>query len=136
MRGRAKAESEPGMPERQYRKYISGILFLVSIIESAFTAHLEMEADQVTVRLTGELDLATRPSLLTALDEAVATGTSTVVVDMRDLSFIDSTGIGALLRATHDGAQNGHVVQFRRSDGPVERTLRTAGVGSLLPLAA
>ncbi|MFL5847154.1 MAG: STAS domain-containing protein [Solirubrobacteraceae bacterium] len=105
-------------------------------MESPFNAHLEIEAEQVTVCLSGELDLATRPSLMTALDEAVSTGTPTVVVDMRGLSFIDSTGISALLRATHEGTQNGHQVQFLRSDGPVERTLRTAGVHALLPLAA
>src|SRR4051794_28936756 len=101
-----------------------------------FAAAIEVAPGQVTVRLTGELDLATRPEFDDALDEAVATGAPRITVDMRELAFIDSTGIGTLLRAVDAGRSNGHVVQFLRTDGPVDRTLNVAGVAAMLPLAA
>jgi anti-anti-sigma factor len=104
--------------------------------EIPFAAALELERDRVTVRLSGELDLSTRPELNLALDEAVAAGAPSVIVDLRGLSFIDSTGIVALLAAVDAGRKNDHVVQFLHSDGPVERTLRVAGVHAMLPLAA
>jgi anti-sigma B factor antagonist len=103
---------------------------------SPFAAALEVAPGQVTVRLTGELDLATRPEFDEALDEAVATGAPQITVDMRELAFIDSTGISTLLRAVDAGRHNGHVVQFLRKDGPVARTLKIAGVSGMLPLAA
>jgi anti-anti-sigma factor len=96
---------------------------------------LEVAQDRVTVRLRGEVDLFTQGALAAALNEAAATGRPVVRIDMRELTFIDSTGIGALLRATDAGRTGGHVVEFVRSEGPVERTLRIAGVDRLLPLA-
>ena len=104
--------------------------------ELPFAAALEVQPERVTVRLSGELDLSTQPELTMALRDAVGTGAPLVVIDLRNLAFIDSTGIVALLTAVDEGRKNSHVVEFLRTDGPVDRTLRIAGVESLLPLAA
>jgi anti-sigma B factor antagonist len=104
--------------------------------ETPFAVALELERDRITVRLTGELDLSTRPELTLALDEAVSAGPRAIVVDLRGLSFIDSTGIVALLAAVDAGRRNDCAVSFLRTDGTVERTLRIAGVQALMPLAA
>lgn len=101
-----------------------------------FTTALEMGPDRTTIRLAGELDIATRPHLVAAIGEAVATGAANVVIDMRELTFIDSMGISVLIGAVEDGRNNSHVVEFIRGEGPVSRTLRIAGVDTLLPLAA
>lgn len=54
------------------------------------------------VAVRGELDIATAPELMAALEEAAAMGTGRVVVSLLDTSFIDSTGLTTLLRA-HKG---------------------------------
>lgn len=59
------------------------------------------EANANLVRLVGELDLAGAPALSEAVARAAADGGSgrPLVLDMRDVSFIDSTGVRTLLEA-------------------------------------
>ena len=52
-----------------------------------------------TVRADGEVDLSTVPLLDGALTAGLASGRSTVVVDLRGISFVDCTGIGLLTQA-------------------------------------
>jgi len=51
------------------------------------------------VHADGEVDLSTAPLLDGALDAGLASGRRTVVVDLRQVSFIDCTGIGLLTQA-------------------------------------
>ena len=63
----------------------------------AIAAQLEDGVRAIEIR--GELDLATAPDLEGPLDEAVgATGTS-ILLDLSDCEFIDSTGIAVIVRA-------------------------------------
>ena len=50
-----------------------------------------------TVRLAGELDTYTVPDVRAAFTRLVVTPGTQVVVDLRDVSFIDSSGLGALI---------------------------------------
>lgn len=49
------------------------------------------------LHLTGEIDLATAPTLREHLVGTVDAGDHRVIVDLRDVEFIDSTGLGALI---------------------------------------
>ena len=55
------------------------------------------ETDPRRVRLIGELDLATADALVTELGPVVAEGSGELGLDIRELSFVDSTGIRALI---------------------------------------
>jgi anti-sigma B factor antagonist len=48
--------------------------------------------------LSGELDLSTLPLMETAISPGVAKG-GPVTLDMSGLTFIDSTGVGSILRS-------------------------------------
>ena len=52
-----------------------------------------------TVTVSGELDIATAPQLVEALNEAGGTPAGKIVVDLLGTSFIDSTGLTTLFRA-------------------------------------
>jgi anti-sigma B factor antagonist len=113
------------------------MIFLMSEIEAIpFAATMATAPDRATLRLTGELDLATKEELLELIAEAEASGVPLVHIDLRLLSFIDSTGISLLLQATDRGRKNNHRVEFSVSEGPIQRTLRLSGVDELLPRAA
>jgi anti-sigma B factor antagonist len=58
---------------------------------------LDRTADTVTVALHGEVDVATVDQVRVALADAIAAGPRAIEVDLSDLSFIDSTGLGALI---------------------------------------
>lgn len=47
--------------------------------------------------VSGELDAYTAPDLRDALDEALAEGVSWFIVDLTDLAYLDSTGLGILV---------------------------------------
>jgi anti-sigma B factor antagonist len=85
------------------------------------------------VALAGELDLSTSPRLEGRLLEELHQYES-VVVDLTRLTFIDSTGIGLLIKAhqTADGCAKLHTVVSEGSQ--VERVFELAGLGSCLPI--
>jgi anti-sigma B factor antagonist len=53
----------------------------------------------LVLTLSGELDLATAPELRKRLVAAVDSGTTRIVVDLREVTFMDSIGLAAVLHA-------------------------------------
>jgi anti-anti-sigma factor len=76
--------------------------------------------------MSGELDLATAPLLVAALDGAVLRGTD-ATFDLRDLGFIDASGLRLLMAVRRAIGVGGRV--FLRHPGPmVRRVLEFAGL--------
>lgn len=75
-----------------------------------FEVHLEPGTDHVSVRATGDIDIETAPtlaaSIAAAIDDARTRG-GTVRLDLREVEFIDSTGLRALLSGQADAAAAG-----------------------------
>ena len=82
------------------------------------------------LQLAGEHDLSTVPTIDAACDRIAETGT-TVVADLSEASFIDSTVIRTLLRLTERGETLLLVVPER---GAIRRVLDLTGVSKLLPV--
>ena len=73
----------------------------------------------LNVRLEGDIDLGTAPQLKQAVDAHARTG-QTLTIDLRDVRFIDSMGLAALVRAQHRAAARGARLQLV---APPERVL-------------
>jgi len=89
--------------------------------------------DASVITLAGELDLSTIPRIESQLLEQVRSH-SGVVVDLTRLSFIDSSGIGLLIKAFRavDGGGKLHTVITPGSQ--VERVFQISGIDRALPL--
>jgi anti-anti-sigma factor len=88
-----------------------------------------------TIRLAGELDLASADALEEELVRVEATDAATIVLDLADLSFLDSSGIRLLIAASgRSRADSGRLV-IRRPPESVRRVLRVAGVDDRLPFS-
>ena len=87
-----------------------------------------------TVSLDGELDLATCGTAEAEMLDALDTGKREVVVDMRKLEFIDSTGIALLVAALRRSESNQLRVIPSESQS-VARVLRLTGIDERLPAA-
>ena len=87
---------------------------------------------EVAVRLTGELDMANAACVRDAFDRALAADGSAIVVDLRALDFLDSTGIHALLELDRRCRASGRSIDLRLSDGPIRRVLKLSGVLDVL----
>ncbi|OPC78024.1 hypothetical protein B4N89_38055 [Embleya scabrispora] len=62
--------------------------------------------DRLLVRVSGEIDIDSAPLLRSALDTALDHGAPRVDVDMRGVTFCDSTALHVLLRARTKAAQS------------------------------
>jgi anti-sigma B factor antagonist len=98
-------------------------------------AHDELSIDlrsdddgALVFKLRGSLDLATAPTVRAALSEATEKGGYDLIVDLSQLEFLDSTGLGVLI-GTHRRAVEGDG-SFRLivSDGPISRLLNITGL--------
>lgn len=55
------------------------------------------EADSWTLLVGGEIDVATSPELRRELHQLADRDASTIVLDLREVTFIDSSGLGVLV---------------------------------------
>lgn len=65
--------------------------------------------DCAVVQITGEVDVYTAPQLRERVVDLIGSGFIHLIADLRDVEFLDSTGIGALVGSlrrvrTHDGS--------------------------------
>ena len=97
----------------------------------ALTLTVRREARSVTIVAAGALDLGTSEQLWTAAHEAHA-GLRQIVLDLRGLRFIDSSGLGTLLNLRGELHREGVALSVEVREGPVRRALETTGLGELL----
>jgi anti-anti-sigma factor len=79
------------------------------------------EQDAVVLLLSGELDLASTPTLERELRDAEASSPRRLVIDLAGLAFMDSTGLQALLRARERANNDDHQLSLRRAPHQVQR---------------
>lgn len=82
----------------------------------------------------GELDLATAPALDQVLQEEQAKPRTLVLLDLRRLTFLDSTGMHILLRARERALTGDSELTIVRGPREVQRALEVAGLERHLPL--
>jgi anti-anti-sigma factor len=93
---------------------------------------IDRDHGEIRVRLTGVLDLASRPRFAELADELLA-GSGTVVFDLADLDFLDSTGIVELIRTARRAEQRGVPVRFvGPRGGAAKRTADVVGLAQIL----
>ena len=96
------------------------------------SAYLGANAHVVTV--TGELDVYTAPDLRKALGEAVGEGAMDVVVDLLNVPFVDSMGLGVLVESSKSLKGKGGVLRIVCDDRRIARILEITGLDRVLVL--
>jgi len=89
------------------------------------------------VRALGEIDLATIRDLDLALTQVQSDSDTSLLLDLWDVTYIDSLGIGVLLSASRRAQRNrrGFAV-VAEPNGPVGRVFDLAGVTGALSVCA
>lgn len=90
------------------------------------------EGDTIVLKLHGELDMATAPSLGRALNTALDAGPSLVALDVAELTFLDSTGLRVLITACRRAGGQGCTFVIRSPTRSVLKTLQLTGVDRLM----
>ncbi len=93
------------------------------------------DGDAHTIALAGEMDLANAPDVERELIRAEATNATQIVMDLSELTFMDSTGIRLLITAHARSRADADRLVLVRPPARVLRVLTIAGVDGLLPFA-
>lgn len=96
-------------------------------IDTSFTA------GNYVVCLKGELDLSRSPQLEAALLEAEQSHAKQIVVDLDELTFVDSSGLAVLVNAARRSATNGDQLRITPGRDQVARVFRLTRLDTALP---
>jgi anti-sigma B factor antagonist len=103
-------------------------------VQSNFNVEAHDGESTVVIEVTGELDLASSPGLEHELEEGAASRAELVIVDLRSLEFMDSTGLSVLVRAHQRATQTGQRFGVVRGPQQVQRLLSLTGVADRLTI--
>lgn len=84
--------------------------------------------------VSGELDLATSPALEQELKRAEESDAVLLILDLRGLQFIDSTGLSILIKAHQQAEASGRRFAVVRGPSQVQRLLGLTGLEERLEL--
>ena len=91
-------------------------------------------ANGLVLTVSGELDMATAPDLRETLTVATEVGATELVVDLRDVKFMDSVGLAAILHARSRLSDAGRLAIVLTRDSYPHLVLETAGLPRTLAL--
>ncbi len=107
--------------------------------DGMLTLLVSIDAEAQTLALVGELDMANAATLASELENLEASADSEpITLDMRELEFIDSTGIAVLVAAHRRASAKGEGrLRFIRSQATgVQRVMEVTGLEKELPFVA
>jgi anti-sigma B factor antagonist len=96
-----------------------------------FSVARSIDGETATVRVHGDVDLSSAGLLGTELKAAVAES-GTVIADLSGVSFLDSTGVRALVDAYRSATKLGRNLYVEGAHSWVAKVLDMTGVGPLL----
>jgi anti-sigma B factor antagonist len=99
-----------------------------------FAVVIGFEADTLVLRVVGELDSYTAPTLRTCALDQITAGVSDVVIDLSEMTFIDSSGLNALVRARMRVEALGGSLRLRGPSPQTRKLLEITTVDQIFPI--
>jgi anti-sigma B factor antagonist len=96
---------------------------LPAVNSSPFGVTIEQRDDAVHLKLSGELDISTAQLLEDDLHRVEAERPGLIVLDLRDLAFMDSTGLRLLIMADARAKEEGRRLAIGRGNEMIQRVL-------------
>ena len=101
-----------------------------------FVCDVRPEGRKVVVRLAGELDLQVADDVGAVVEELLDAGSPQVVIDLRNLSFLDSSGVHMLIEAGQAAERRRRALALIRGPRNVQRVLQITGTEALFAFVA
>lgn len=99
------------------------------IEDGTLVLRVESDGDDQVLTLSGELDVSNAAVLEREVRAALDGTAPRIVLDLRELEFIDSTGLRTLLIAERLSAADSGRLNMLRPSGQVARMLALTGIG-------
>ncbi len=103
-------------------------------MQSEFRVDVQVEEWATVIALSGELDLASSPALEEELTQVFASDSPRVIIDLRELDFMDSTGLSILVKAHQRADEVDRELALVKGTPQVQRLLTLTGVSDRLSL--
>jgi anti-anti-sigma factor len=97
-----------------------------------FTLDVHHRADHLLLRLGGDLDLESSRAFRERLNELMRQAEGPTVLDLSELTFIDSSGLGTLVGLLRVPESERPRLVLAPANGPVNRVLRSTRLESFL----
>jgi anti-sigma B factor antagonist len=105
-----------------------------AVAEQVVDLDVERDGDVVVVRVAGEVDMLTTPMVSELISEQLGTDLSTLVLDMRRVGFLGSSGLAALVTARDEASSQGVALRLVSADHAVLRPLTATGLAELFDI--
>jgi len=102
-----------------------------SLLVQPFQADVVVGRDEVVVALAGELDLQSADVLEREVAALHAAGRDRVVIDLREVGFIDSTGLRVLIGLHRTAEHEGRLISLVPGPQPVQRIFELTATAQL-----
>lgn len=96
-----------------------------------FRCTIDARAGAMLIRPSGELDISSVPILEEQMQSALTSGARQLVVDLRGLDFMDSTGLTLLMRWLRESHNDGFNLALVRGDERVHRLFELTSMDAL-----
>lgn len=93
-------------------------------------------SDRYLITVSGEVDLATSPDLDVAIIAAIDSGATSVVIDLTDVSFMDSSGLGVIVRALKRCREAENDLDLVITNERVLKVFGITGLDQVIPIHA
>ncbi len=95
--------------------------------------HVRVDGHHV-LHLRGELDLGSAPTLAGLLEDIEVDGAGGVVLDLADVTFVDSSGLKVVLEANGRAAATQRAFVVRQPQAQARRLIDLSGVDGVLAI--
>jgi anti-sigma B factor antagonist len=95
----------------------------------------DTDGDTVRIVLSGELDISTAPRVEEELQKLEEGRPATIVLDLRGLEFMDSTGLRVIVSADGRAREEGRTLRLVRGPEAVQRIFRVTRLDERLEIA-
>lgn len=101
-----------------------------------FDVDITEEAESLRVALSGEVDLSTVGEIEERVESSLDGGRPLLVLDLRKVTFLDSSGLRLMLRLNESQSSDGGRLVVVQGNRRVSRVLELTGAADMLELVA
>jgi anti-sigma B factor antagonist len=99
-----------------------------------FTIDETTSGDAVTLALAGDLDMSATFALEPVVDRVLADRPRELVLDLEDVNFVDSSGLGLLISTSDRAGRAGVELAITGAGPEIQRVFHFAGLDGFLPV--
>ena len=92
----------------------------------------EVHHNWVTLQINGEIDMATGPELRQRIVQYVLDGHTNIVLDLTNVDFVDSTGLGVLIGGLKRTRSHGGDLRCIGLTEPLKEMFKLTGLDTVL----